>query len=484
MQTVVVTDHPQDWDFLSPLASIVEASDYLSDEQYHQHKSMRVINLCQSYNYQTIGYYVSLLAQARDHKTIPSVLSIQDVLNASLSKQISHEIDDDIQHALHDIKGDEFILSLYFGQNMAKRYCTIAKKLHNLFPLPLLRFTLERKKHWAIKKLSVLSLADIPPHHHEFMRQAAEAYLSKKRFHQWRKKQRFHDLAILVDPTEPNPPSNKKALELFVSAGEALGLNVDFIDKNDSKSIAEYDALFIRATTSVDHYTYRFARRAAQENMVVMDDPQSIVRCSNKVYLAELLRSHQVLTPETIFISKYDNVLPSFNFPCVIKKPDGAFSQGVVKLHDHNDLQKSLKQFFKTSDLILIQPFIPTEFDWRIGVIDNKPLFASRYFMAKDHWQIYNWKSVHENEGTFDTVPLDKVPEGVVKTALKATRLIGNSLYGVDIKSIDDKHYVIEVNDNPNIDANIEDQITGEMLYQDLMSVFLQRIRRNHGYDL
>lgn len=482
MQTIVVTDHPEDWSFLSPLASVITASDYLSDEQYYQNKSMRVINLCQAYQYQTIGYYVSLLAQARDHKAIPSILSIQDVLNASLSKQISHEIDDDIQHALHDIKGDEFILSLYFGQNMAKKYHSISKKLHNLFPLPLLRFTLERKKHWCIKKLSVLSLVDIPPHHLEFMQQSAQAYLSKKRFHQWRKKQRFHDLAILVDSAEPNPPSNKKALDLFVSAGEALGLNVDFIDKNDSKSIAEYDALFIRATTSVDHYTYRFARRAAQENMVVMDDPQSIVRCSNKVYLAELLRSHQVLTPETLFLSKFDKVIPPINFPCVIKKPDGAFSQGVVKLNDENDLHKSLKQFFKTSDLILIQPFIPTEFDWRIGVIDNKPLFASRYFMAKDHWQIYNWKSTQEHEGEFDTVPLNKVPDGVIKTALKATRLIGNGLYGVDIKSINDKHYVIEVNDNPNVDANIEDQIAGETLYLDIMNVFLQRIRRNHGY--
>lgn len=482
MQTIIITDHPENWNFLSPLARIVEASDYLSDEQYHQNKSMRVINLCQSYHYQTIGYYVSLLAQARDHKAIPSILNIQDVLNASLSKQIWHDIDEDIQHALHDIKGDEFILSLYFGQNMAKKYHALSKKLHSLFPLPLLRFTMERKKHWHIKKLTVLSPIDIPPHHQDFMQLAAEGYLSKKRFHQWRKKQRFHDLAILVDASEPNPPSNKKALDLFVNAGESLGLNVDFIDKNDGKSIAEYDALFIRATTSVDHYTYRFARKAAQENMVVMDDPQSIVKCSNKVYLAELMRSHQVLTPATLFISKYDKTLPLIDFPCVIKKPDGAFSHGVVKLNDHNDLQKSLKLFFKTSDLILIQPFIPTEFDWRIGIVDNKPLFASRYFMAKDHWQIYNWKSVHENEGMFDTVSLDKVPDGVIKTALKATRLIGDGLYGVDIKSINDKHYVIEVNDNPNIDFNIEDQVAGEALYQTIMSVFLQRIRRNHGY--
>jgi glutathione synthase/RimK-type ligase-like ATP-grasp enzyme len=478
MQTVLVTDDPKSWRFLSHLAP-----DYLKEETYHQNKSLRIINLCHSYDYQTIGYYVSLLAHARDHKTIPSALSIQDVLSTSLSKLISQEIDDEIQHSLHNIKANEFIFSLYFGQNLAKRHASLAKKLHGLFPLPLIRFTLEKKKQWYIKKLSLLSPADIPPQHQEFMQESAKTYFAKKRFHQWRKKQRFHDLAILIDPTEPNAPSNKKALDAFVSAGEAMGLNVDFIDKNDTRSIGEYDALFIRATTSVNHYTYRFARRAYQENLVVIDDPQSIVKCTNKVYLAELMRSHQILTPETIFISKYDKKLPEINFPCVLKRPDSAFSLGVVKFDDPKELQKSLPQFFKTSDLILIQPFIPTEYDWRIGIIDHKPLFACRYFMAKDHWQIYNWGGdVAEIEGKHETIPLHEVPEAIIKTALKATRLIGDGLYGVDIKSHSNHHYVIEVNDNPNVDSGIEDEILGDVIYEQIMAVFLQRIRRNHGY--
>lgn len=484
MQTVIVTDKPEDWAFLNTNTSIVEASDYLSNDQYHPSKSMRVFNLCQSYNYQTIGYYVSLLAQARDHKAIPSILNIQDVLNNSLYKELPSDINDELQRSLHDIKGSEFVLSLYFGQNLAKKYAVLAKKLHGLFPLPLIRFNLERKKQWSVKKLTILAATDVPHQHVDFMQAAGENYLLKKRFHQLRKKQRFHDLAILIDSTEATPPSNKKALELFVAAGEGLGLNVDFIDKHDIKSIAEYDALFIRTTTAVDHYTYRFSRRAAQENIIVMDDPPSILKCSNKVYLAELLRSHQILTPRTLFISKFDKTLPAIKFPCVMKKPDGAFSLGVVKLNNQKDFEKSLKQFFKTSDLILIQPFIPTEFDWRIGVLDNKPLYASRYFMAKDHWQIYNWKSEKEREGEFDTIPLSYVPDAVIKVALKATRLIGNSLYGVDIKSIGDKHYIIEVNDNPNIDAGVEDQMAGEALYQQIMSIFLQRVRRNHGYEL
>jgi glutathione synthase/RimK-type ligase-like ATP-grasp enzyme len=482
MQTILVTDDRESWEFLSDLAPIVDAADYLVNDKFLQSDSLRVVNLCCSYQYQTIGYYVSLLAQARDHRTLPSVLNIQDVLNTGLLREISYDLTDDIQHSLDSTHQDEFFLNLYFGQSMEKKYLDLAKKLYGLFPLPLMRFYFEKRKNWRIKKLTLLEPKDIPDTHLSFMHHSARAYFSKKRFHQWSKKQRFHDLAILIDPTEANAPSDKKALELFVSAGESIGLNVDFIDKHDNRAIHEYDALFIRATTAVNHYTYRFARRAAQENLVVIDDPQSIVKCTNKVYLAELMRSHQIATPDTLFISKYNPVLPPITFPCVLKKPDSAFSLGVIKLDDMKSLQKALTQFFKTSDLVLLQQFIPTPFDWRIGIIDNKPLFACRYYMAKDHWQIYNWDSVLEVEGQFDTIPLTEVPDGVIKTALKATKLIGDGLYGVDIKSVYDKHYVIEVNDNPNVDANIEDQILGDELYLYIMNVFLQRIRRKHGY--
>ena len=484
MQTIIVTDDPESWQFLSERAPIVRASDYLIKDQFTQNEPIRVINLCQSYNHQTIGYYVSLLAQARDQKAIPSVDSIQDVLNASLSKMISQEIDQEIQQNLQAIKGNDFILSVYFGQNISKSHCELARKLHGLFQLPMLRFTLEKRKTWRIKQLQILSIKDIPAHHLVFLQECALSYLLKKRFHPWRKKQRYHDLAILIDPNETNAPSNKKALERFISAGEQLGLNVDLIDKSESKFIAEYDALFIRATTAVNHYTYRLARRAAQENMVVIDDPQSIIKCSNKVYLAELMRNHQILTPNTLFLSKYDQTIPdTIEFPCVLKKPDSCFSHGVIKIEDSKALQKSLLQCFKTSELVVIQPFIPTEYDWRIGILDHKPIFACRYYMAQNHWQIYNWEAQQEKvEGKTEAIMLEDVPEGIIKTALKCTRFIGDGLYGVDIKCHNNKHYVIEINDNPNIDHGNEDQQAGDQLYTHIMGVFLQRIRRKHGY--
>ncbi len=484
MQTIIVTDETKQWSFLKNEVTIISPEEYLSKDKYHEAKSIRVINLCRSYDYQKIGYYVSLLAQARDHKTFPSVHSIQDVTNVSLSKFISQNTHHDIQQCLRKIKGDEFVLSLYFGQNLAQRYSSLCKQLHGLFPLPLLRVSFERKKsEWRIKSLKIISLTDIPSSHFDFLHEAARQYLNRKRVHQPRKKQKYHDLAILVEPTEKNAPSNKKALDFFVASGEEIGLNVDLVDRNESKAIAEYDALFIRVTTSVNHYTYRVARRAAQENLVVIDDPLSIIKCTNKVYLAELLSSHQIPTPKTTFISKFDQTLPPIEFPCVIKKPDSAFSHGVIKVDDEQMLKKTLKEFFKSSELVIIQHFIPTEFDWRIGILDNKPLFACRYYMAEGHWQIYDWQAPPgKAEGQFETIPVHLVPDPIIKTALKSARLIGDGLYGVDLKSHNNQHYVIEINDNPNIDNGVEDYILGETLYQQIMNVFLQRIRRKHGY--
>jgi glutathione synthase/RimK-type ligase-like ATP-grasp enzyme len=54
--------------------------------------------------------------------------------------------------------------------------------------------------------------------------------------------------------------------------------------------------------------------------------------------------------------------------------------------------------------------------------------------------------------------------------------LIGDGLYGVDMKQIGDKAYVVEINDNPNIDSGVEDTLLKDNLYLTVMQVFLKRI--------
>jgi glutathione synthase/RimK-type ligase-like ATP-grasp enzyme len=161
-----------------------------------------------------------------------------------------------------------------------------------------------------------------------------------------------------------------------------------------------------------------------------------------------------------------------------LKQPDGAFSKGVHKISSATEFKEVTSMMFKDSDLLIAQEYLPTPFDWRVGVLDGKPLYVCKYFMATEHWQIVNWNAQESSrEGSVESISVDQAPAGLIRTALKATSLIGDSLYGVDMKEVDGKFYVIEINDNPNIDAGIEDKILKDKLYSSIMEVFLNKIK-------
>jgi glutathione synthase/RimK-type ligase-like ATP-grasp enzyme len=289
-----------------------------------------------------------------------------------------------------------------------------------------------------------------------------------------------YDLAILHDPKAADSPSNEKALRKFTRAAEQVGFDATMIAKDDYGRIGEFDALFIRETTAVNHHTFRFSRRAAAEGLVVIDDPESIVRCTNKVYLAEALLRHHIASPRTLIVHRgnVDQIVPTLGLPCVLKQPDSSFSHGVVKVHAEEELNERVAELLEKSDLLVAQEYLPTEFDWRIGVFAGQPLWACRYHMARKHWQIVK----HDRDGSHsygkvESCAVENAPKAIVRAAVRAARLMGNGLYGVDLKEVRRRGIVIEVNDNPNIDAGYEDQILKDELYLRIMNGFLARVR-------
>jgi glutathione synthase/RimK-type ligase-like ATP-grasp enzyme len=53
---------------------------------------------------------------------------------------------------------------------------------------------------------------------------------------------------------------------------------------------------------------------------------------------------------------------------------------------------------------------------------------------------------------------------------------MGDGLYGVDIKEIDGKPVVIEINDNPSIEAGVEDKVLGMALYDAIIGTLRRRV--------
>ena len=480
MEHIIVVNKVADWPFEIDGAKIVSARDYLTDEAFSDLRKARVYNLCRSYKYQSTGYYVSLLAMARGHRPMPDVSTIQNMKSQTIIRFVTDDLDKLIQDSLSQIKSDSFVLSIYFGKNMAKRYDRLCRHLYDLFESPLVRARFQRTDgKWHLQSVGPVGAADIPVDHRDFIAEAAKAYLGGKKMSSAKKKQYRYSMAILANAEENGAPSDEKALNNFVKAAEKKGVETEIIGKDDYSRLAEFDALFIRETTSVNHHTFRFAQRAAAEGLVVMDDPDSILKCTNKVYLAELLTRHQIAAPKTMIVHRgnIDQIETELGFPCILKQPDSSFSRGVVKVSTAPELEDMVEKLMEKSDLIIAQEFMPTEYDWRIGIVDQKPLYACRYFMANKHWQIIKTDDKGAMRfGKSETIPWELAPKQVIKMALKTANLMGNSIYGVDIKQNGDKCYLIEVNDNPNLDAGFEDAVLKEGLYDRIIEVFVNRI--------
>ena len=488
MQVIVVVDSVKDWPIRFQGGSLVTGREYLSDALYGELKNAKVINLCRSYRYQSTGYYVSLLAEARGHKAIPKITTIQDLKSQSMIRMVSEELDNTIQRSMSHLQSDDFTLSIYFGKNMARRYEKLSQHIFKRFPSPFIRARFvysSKSSRWFMKSLGVLDAKDIPAEHMKFVIEAAGDFLLKKSMPGPRRHAFRYDLAILINSEEAESPSDEQAIQSFAKAAESLGMATELITREDYGRLAEFDALFIRETTQVNHHTFRFARKAAAEGLVVIDDPESILKCTNKVFLASLLERHRVLTPRTVIVHR-DNVrsLPGIlEFPVILKKPDSSFSQGVIKVENESELAKQCEIMLSKSDLIIAQEYMPTDYDWRIGVLDRKPLFACKYFMASEHWQILRRDSsgAKLEDGLSETLLVEDAPRGAVRTALRAARLIGDGFYGVDVKQVGRKFYVIEVNDNPNVDHGVEDEKLKGALYSTVMKVILGRIERKKG---
>src|SRR6201999_2821782 len=116
VRTLVVVSNPRDWPFAIPGVTVVGARAYLTESGYLEGRTTKVFNLCRSYRYQSMGYYVSLLAAASGHRPVPSISTIQDMKAAEIVRIRSDDLEDLIAKSLGHIVSDAFVLSMYFGR--------------------------------------------------------------------------------------------------------------------------------------------------------------------------------------------------------------------------------------------------------------------------------------------------------------------------------------------------------------------------------
>jgi glutathione synthase/RimK-type ligase-like ATP-grasp enzyme len=273
-------------------------------------------------------------------------------------------------------------------------------------------------------------------------------------------------IACFVEKYNFSDPREEKALNNFRRTAQSFGHELNFMFRENISQIPEYDAVFIRATTDPLFTSYVVSKTATELGLKVVDDPESIQICGNKIHQYALFKKHGISHIPTVFINREDmhhkrlmQIFKELGKPVVIKAPYTSFSRYVEKAACETSFRDVAKRFFRKSDVLAVQQFMPTAFDWRVGVLNHEVLYVCKYMIPKGRWK---HGAKRRGKPTFvwgRTVALkrENAPAPLKELALKACEVIGHGLYGVDIKEANGNYVVVEVNDNPSIYAGYED---------------------------
>ncbi|MFN0262606.1 RimK family protein [Tepidamorphus sp. 3E244] len=482
---LILVDVEKDFPNAETPHKVVSTKDYLGRPHLFRGDRAKIINLSRSFAYQGRGYYASLLGEARRHRIIPTVETMLDLSTRKAYENAIPELEDVLNSLARKHGSAPERVLLCFGECREPQWERFGRLVFDWFRAPIIEVTFEAGEWTRIERMRPLPINKLAKEERAFFCEALDRY-TRRDWRDTRQKAppRF-TFAVLHDPNEVLPPSSKASLKHLARVAEKMDVEIDLVTKKDLPRLCEYDALFIRETTSIRDHTFRFAQRARQEGIPVIDDPVSMIRCTNKLYLKELMESAGIAMPQSVMLASAADIAAAeaeLGYPVVVKIPDGSFSRGVKKAENREEFEALAADWFKQTDLLIAQKFMPTSFDWRIGVLGGEPLFACQYMMAKKHWQIVNHdRSGKPVEGSFKSFPLHEAPAAVLETGVRAACLIGNGFYGVDIKETPDGVFVIEVNDNPNLDHGVEDVAGKDEVWRKLIGWFIDRIERRRG---
>lgn len=274
-------------------------------------------------------------------------------------------------------------------------------------------------------------------------------------------------------------PSDASSLKSLARAFESAGIRTILHDIGDRRHVSA-NAAFIRTYTEVDGDAHKLAVEFEGAGLPVLDRPSSIIRGCDKVHQSLLFSRAGVPCPNTAVLKKAAHAkaaqLRIGSWPIVVKDPCGAFCSGISMVNTVEELEAAVAEACLRSGAAVVQAFVVSEFDWRIGMIDHEFLFAAKYWMAPGSWKIHEKHKDGANWGLCEPVPLREVPGPVLQAAFAASSATGPGLWGIDIKLVGQEALVIEINDNPNIDDDVEAAVDADRVWHRLAGWFSHRM--------
>lgn len=241
------------------------------------------------------------------------------------------------------------------------------------------------------------------------------------------------------------------------------------------KPLDRYDAIIPRIASYMTKYGTTIVRQLEMQGEYVLSKSIAITRARNKLRSMQLLAKYNIDIPKTVVsrnTTDIDELLEQLGeMPVIIKLASGTHGNGVVLAETKKAAKSTLQAFYLTNDdgvNILLQEFVKESAgtDIRAFVVGNKVVASMQRQSLDDDFR----SNLHK--GGLGT-PIKLTPEEE-KVAVKAAKVMGLSVAGVDIMRSKRGPLVLEVNASPGFGI---EKVTG----RNVAAKIIEYVERNAG---
>jgi ribosomal protein S6--L-glutamate ligase len=240
------------------------------------------------------------------------------------------------------------------------------------------------------------------------------------------------------------------------------------------RALADYDAVIPRVGASITFYGTAVLRHFEMMGVFTPNSSDAILRARDKLRCLQLLAREGLGLPTTVFGDNPDDTADLLAMlgepPHVIKLVEGSQGQGVLLAEKKSASQSVIEAFRGLYAKFLVREFIKEArgADIRCFVVGGRVVAAMRRQAREGEFR----SNLHRG-GSASTV---KLSEAENDTALRAARVMGLNIAGVDLLRSKRGPLVLEVNSSPGLEG-IE-STTGLDIAGEIVEYLARRVRK------
>jgi ribosomal protein S6--L-glutamate ligase len=267
-------------------------------------------------------------------------------------------------------------------------------------------------------------------------------------------------LAILSK--EPTNYSTKRLVEAAKKRGHTvkvlntLKFALDLEEESPDlyyrqKHLTDYDAILPRVGASITYFGTAVVRQFQQMDVYSPNSADGILNSRDKLRSFQILSKHKIGIPATTFVKDKRDILPAIDrvggAPIVIKLLEGTQGIGVLLAHTLEMATSIIELLHSQKQNILIQKFVAESKgkDIRAIVVGDQVVAAMRRVAQGQEFR----SNVHRGGKTEMVELSDEYKE----TAIKASKIMGLGISGVDMLEGKDGPQIMEINSSPGLEG-------------------------------